>query len=48
MRYTLGENWSDYFDLVISYCEKPIFFTENQKMYTIDKNSSDLRGQSIS
>ncbi|CAG9759953.1 unnamed protein product [Ceutorhynchus assimilis] len=34
--HTLGENWRDYFDIVISFAKKPGFFTERRDFIGLD------------
>lgn len=34
--YAMGENWRDYFDLIICYAKKPGFFTLNREFMQVD------------
>lgn len=33
MNYLLGENWQDYFDVVIAKAKKPDFFVDNMRPF---------------
>lgn len=49
MTTTLGEGWEQLFDLHISNCQKPNFFTnEEAAMYKVDTNVPSLKGAQIS
>lgn len=33
MSYLLGENWRDYFDVVVASAKKPAFFTDSMRPF---------------
>jgi len=49
MKTTLGEDWREFFNIVLTACGKPYFFDQNwvQHFYEVDLNQDNLRGREL-
>jgi hypothetical protein len=50
LKATLGERWNEIFDIVCSYCRKPIFFWDQKVLppfYKLDKSKANFKGKPI-
>lgn len=51
MKQTLGEKWKDLFDIICSYCRKPMFFEQDTKdrsaFYALDTTKKNYKGKEI-
>ena len=48
MKTTLGDNWKELFDIVCSYCRKPVFFWDQKErppFYALDTKSKNYKGK---
>ena len=49
MTATLGEDWRSFFEIVCSYCRKPLFFwdVKTDPFYELDESRANYKGRAI-
>jgi hypothetical protein len=48
LKYTLGDNWNDYFDFIGCMANKPLFQRANFPFYRIERTPKIAKGEAIS
>ena len=49
MTATLGDDWRDFFDIICSYCRKPLFFwdVKTDPFFELDESKANYKGKAI-